>query len=959
MIKKTLIGVLTLTAILFVLGTVAASDEAIGDRETILPPVPNSRFETDQYGWSYGEIYIEEITQPYLKRLDKFKHKGTVVDNELLFKESAIHVSVEDSQDLKALEELQVEGEVNPVNTYKSNCEEAVVKSDRVFPTRSIIFNNAPNHVQATNPRISIVMRGDYAYVAGGSDPNTQVAIVIRDSSGEIIASGTVTSDDSGRFFFRPNSQGCGESAWVIGPGDVVEVTAAGNTSSTVVAPISASVDPNTDTITGHTIPNRSIELVIDPTDSDCDDEPQFKTISSDDNGGYNSPLIGGFDRSGWVVVIVLDANGNDTQSYFWPPHIVIDYDGEISGHVEPEVEYSLSLKRGNKIIGTLNGTTDKFGYFEDEFAETLQSGDVIQASGDGTEVSTIYAEVTKLFVDYESQIITGTVESEGNGRLVRVSPCRSDELDCEEPCGCAVGSVGMDGNFILDYTESGFTLIRSDTDFSPGLYDGEGNTQLLSGRITVPYLEITPYDDSVRGYWGETGAVVTMTLRDSEGVVKGTDSDTIGDSNSYSTSFFGYLNSQVKPGDRIDASDGSYTMTVSSVPNVTAYLDANDDTVSGSAPGEGSLVGDLVEYYYQFGGSSGRRHYCNTGTYSGGSYTVNFGSQSDVKANFETYVYYPETNGHIITVYSHAFAMNAEKNGNHVYGFTPIHEIDVGIELWRDGAVKTTMTTTSESDGSFSIDLIDTVPMTITQSDTVRIDPEGMTAYELEIPELTVHEEPNQNRVSGRAPAHSTLQVYLDQPSTHDYWWDLTTADADGDYFLDFDGIFNNDCLEAQVGACTQPETVYFNDEGHTVYIWGSEPGPVSADVYESDDIYLSASTYTNLQSHTFHTYDDVDWVSLAVGDDDVGVIYYFLTENLGINANTNLYLYDTDGFTELASDTSYSSDSSEIAWTAISPGTYFVKIVPESTLNTVDCGSTYDFIIERNRIFLPNIVR
>ena len=472
-----------------------------------------------------------------------------------------------------------------------------------------------------------------------------------------------------------------------------------------------------------------------------------------------------------------------------------------------------------------------------------------------------------------------------------------------------------------------------------------------------VPIIEVELYNDVVSGYWREPGVVVTMTLRDSGGMVKDTNTDTTW---SYDAYFYGYLWPSIEPGDSVDVSDGAYTLTVSSVPMLTAYFDADADTVSGSGPDGSTLV--ARPWHFEFEPDYGHVWYgfCYTSTVSSGSYSVDFSSRMDAKAQDYANVYYTDANGHGVEVYSHAFAINAEKGGDYLNGYTPAPDTQVIMELWRGGSAQAVITGTLWSSGYYYGYLSSGTPVTITQGDTVRVKPQGMATYDLPIPELTVQEDPAHNRVTGRAPANATIEVHLDQPATYNDWYVQTTADADGNYVADFDGVYEWDCTEAEVGACTRPQATYYNDDGHSVYIWGPYPPAVSADAYEPDDAYTTASSYEGIQSHTFHAVADTDWISFTVGSGDVGTPYYLQTVNLGVNANTTLYLYDTDGTTLLASDTSYSPKSSQIAWTPSVTGTYYVKVAPYSSYdNTEDCGSTYDFFIARCRVYLPLIMR
>jgi hypothetical protein len=100
-------------------------------------------------------------------------------------------------------------------------------------------------------------------------------------------------------------------------------------------------------------------------------------------------------------------------------------------------------------------------------------------------------------------------------------------------------------------------------------------------------------------------------------------------------------------------------------------------------------------------------------------------------------------------------------------------------------------------------------------------------------------------------------------------------------------------------------------------------------ADEYEPDDTLSEASAIQSdgtPQLHTFHTSNDVDYVSFAAEE---GVEYTIQTGNLGPGCDTIIYIYDEAG-TELDydDDASEQTFASSIVWTASSSGTYYVMI-------------------------------
>jgi hypothetical protein len=100
-------------------------------------------------------------------------------------------------------------------------------------------------------------------------------------------------------------------------------------------------------------------------------------------------------------------------------------------------------------------------------------------------------------------------------------------------------------------------------------------------------------------------------------------------------------------------------------------------------------------------------------------------------------------------------------------------------------------------------------------------------------------------------------------------------------------------------------------------------------ADEYEPDDTPDEASPLESdgtPQKHTFHTSNDVDYVSFTARE---GVEYTIQTGNLEGSCDTIIYLYDEAG-TELGNndDASDQSFASSLVWTAPSSGTYYVAI-------------------------------
>ncbi|MCP4285986.1 MAG: hypothetical protein GY792_16280, partial [Gammaproteobacteria bacterium] len=810
-----------------------------------------------------------------------------------------------------------------------------------------------------TNPSINVYRSpsGDYGYIYGYTDPSVTVMLTLKDSTGALKTSETTTSSNTGYYSFFPNYQSCTGYFWYPEPGDTVEVTVSGNTVSMSVATIAAFADPETDIVSGSTVPNRMVEVYANTTLADCDYTGNLASTTSNGSGAFSAHIPEGFDRSVSVSVWVYDANGNSIYTYTYPPRIELDYDGDTSGYLKPKVSFSAVLQRAGANIESFSGITDMAGWYSGEFSTMLQAGDVIQVSGGGLLVDLTYFEVTNLDFDLDNERITGNAGSLAAGFTAKITIDPSGNYSCDSDDSCASSTLDSAGNFSLNYAANGYDLRRGDYESSPDIYDDEGNYQSFRGRLVVPIIELYPQDNyvSVWGHWYEPNIPITITVRDSGGSVKGVDTDITGD---HSASIYGFLYGfAIVPGDQVEVTDNTHTLTLASAPNLTGELNAVTNMLTGTATDGGTLIAELRYNYLDPVMGDESDWYCYQGSISAGSYSIDLSTQIDPTARDEVDIYYSDSDDHLTVGYSHAFAINAQKGSDFVKGHTPLPDTQVVIELWRAAAVQTVITTTSSSYNDSYMGNLGSV--TISEGDIIRVKPQGITPYDLVIPELTVAEDPANNRVTGRAPTSAVLKVELDQPATYDDWEVITTADPSGNYAANFDVAYQYDCTPAVVGACTQPLTTYYNDAGHSVYIWGSEPAPVAADAYEGDDTYQTATPYTDPQSHTFHATSDVDWISFTVTSEDVGTPFYLSTKNLGFNSRTDLFLYDTDGNTLVASETSYSPNTSDIVWTPTISGTYYVKVEPYNSVYTVDCGSTYDFRIDRVRVFLPVTIR
>ena len=138
-------------------------------------------------------------------------------------------------------------------------------------------------------------------------------------------------------------------------------------------------------------------------------------------------------------------------------------------------------------------------------------------------------------------------------------------------------------------------------------------------------------------------------------------------------------------------------------------------------------------------------------------------------------------------------------------------------------------------------------------------------------------------------------------------------------------------------------------------------------ADAYEPDDVWYAAKLITTdgiVQSHTFHTAGDVDFLKFVAMKDNW---YEAWTANLGGGTlnDTVLTLYDSDGTSVLATndDDPYAPPASRLQWICPETGTYFLKVA-QLNPNIGGCAFTYDVGVRVAgqpvlRVYLPVVMR
>jgi hypothetical protein len=938
--------------------------------ETLDVPLGMTREQAVEYARSLS--YRQ--AQPVLAELERLRVTGQIAGFEVRPDLHAVAVQLVPGTDASStLGRLSIHGFVAMADKQAPACVTGAADAliDQVLGLSRKPFSNGARRVagglsvQATNPSIdAYVLPGStWTYVTGSTTPATTVSLRIL-RGGRVIATGTTTSSSTGYYYFYPAYQSCpsGGYSWTLTPNDVVEVTAGGSTVSMTIVNISAWVDPEADVVAGTTAAGRSVEVRLyhAPTDF-CSSTMYTETVSAGGGGAFSASFAAqvNFNRRASANIYARDANGNSTFSWSNAYRISAYFDSSsFWGYFKPDVGFTATLSRTGSIIATYNGASNAYGYYYGYFGYVIQSGDVISVSGGGVSMQYTATSLTNLTLNPATNQATGTTGAGRRAWAYFYKNASSWPLPtkCSSSSSCVSAVADGSGNFTLS---AGIDLAPGDYAYF-GVDDAEGNYQYYSSRFNIPAIAAQLSWNEVVGYWRTPYVYVTVILKDSSDVVKGTRTAWVGGSDG---SFYAYPGT-ILPTDKIEVGDGVVTETMT-VQNLTARLDGGSGHLTGSAPNT-RLLAQLwdfrrdLNFYWYFN--------CSETTVAGGTFDLTFGG-AQPGAQDAAYVFSTGPDGHYTARYASTFSVNAQKGDDYVWGYSETPSTPVTVTLRAGATTKAVYTTTSFGYGYFYAYLSSGTLVTITQGDTLQVQTGDGDNATLTISELTVNKDAANNRLYGRSPASEPVQPALrrrSSPYGYYYYSSSTTADASGNYSASFNGLYYSlDCSAVQVGhQCAWPAVTYYNAAGHSVWLEAAQPQPVSADIYESDDTSATARPYAGgLQHHTFHAVTDTDWITFTVTAADVAnnVTFHVEMLNLGFGMYAYVYLIDTDGSSVLASSYGSSRYPARIDWIPSTAGTYYVQARPYSSSYAAYCDAVYDLMVlpVRARVYLPAVMR
>lgn len=819
-----------------------------------------------------------------------------------------------------------------------------------------------------TDPSIYVfAMEGNpYTYLRGMTLPNIPVALSARRGTA-LLFSQTVISDSGGVYQLEPERI-AGVYSWQLLPGDVVTASAHGSTVSTTVARLTAWIDPVQDAMIGVTAPGRSLlawvnwEKLVSPCNPEIGGSMKSGTSSSDGSFQVDFSDIDLL-HGAWGSVEVYDGNHNMTWGMvnaFWM-HVDLTSNDTMLYFV-PNQALELVLEQSSGITETLSGTAEYDGWFDIHWVNQLQTEDVIfVTSGDWTMTYSVLP--VSLTVDPQTNMISGITEPYGEVMIQssKPSPGSYAAYQLGFPTTCSVTSACLDttsngaGEFALS---NPFDLGRGDA-LELQVWDGSGNSQI--NLLHVPLIAIRPAYQEILGYWAAGHTPLEIEVLDGGDVLKSFLETTSSEDGYYKVAV---TDVPLVPGDRvvvngtISTPDVMTTTLSMQVPEFTALIHSNGDHLTGNAP-PGSL---LLQYLDYQPATNTNTSTCKFKTTAGGEYDFDL-TQQGIEGGDQGWVYSQGADGHISEAYSHGFQIMVEIDTGLVSGYTPEPGTPLTVVLLDDAGEIESRAIISTGLGYYYQYLV-THPLLPGQRVRIWV---GENFSEVVLPPVTVEMDAATNRIYGlSAPLQhgvaSLYQWYDNDGNTARSIHKLFTADSAGMYSVSFEGLTWWDCSEMVAGGqCTQARMKYTTlEEEYVVALNGPRPLPVPPDLYEADNSLQDAHAYVFISEHTFHDALDVDWVLLEVTEADLGKTIIIETFNLGLMADTVLWLYDHRGDDLMHDDDGGTGRGSRIQFAPAAAGMYYVEVVPyDADENTGNCGATYTLLISRDQVYMPVINR
>ncbi|MBN2392831.1 MAG: hypothetical protein JXR84_19020 [Anaerolineae bacterium] len=455
--------------------------------------------------------------------------------------------------------------------------------------------------------------------------PNTPVTATLRTTLGVIKGTAQGIANSSGYLYlYFYDSAGLGID---IAPGDRVEVDfGAGVTRIVETTGIDFIVDRDTRTVYGTGPTNTNLQVIYDSSDS--------KMVTTTATGTFTA-TFGWMSGGASVQVIYRNAVGNDLTTYGYVPQFTVYPDSnQVSGYGPARQAAVITVKDAHGIIkGSSSTTTGNNGFYSFYWGTTA---DVDIAFGD-----TVIIDVGPLH--YEQKVVTLTIEADTINNIVYGTVPSGAWLNVYASRNFGPYYASYYRYFYADYAGNFATNFQEGADIRGGdsltVRYWEGNFDQVYISRVAPSVAINHFDNRVYGY-AQSGAVGTVTIRDSGGALKASITVT-------ASSPSGYFNVAPRgvdmvPGDRVVTQIGALDQT-----DIVVPMSGSLDLINNRATGAGlpdNVIG--VEIYHWTGSgysnsTNGRNLRWFLDTDASGAFNVDLGCLADLTSGDYLGLYY------------------------------------------------------------------------------------------------------------------------------------------------------------------------------------------------------------------------------------------------------------------------------------------------------------------------------
>jgi hypothetical protein len=592
--------------------------------------------------------------------------------------------------------------------------------------------------------------------------------------------------------------------------GDSVEATF-GEKSATVNVPdFTVTSDVDSDTVSGNT----DATVVTDTygltrtltiwSDQLWDGATPRRTVTTTASGEFTATFPAGeIDPGDHGHLRYVDANENRVYDAFAAlhdePEIHVHKDGNyVWGYVsKADAPVTVTLKTSDTVKGTAYSTADYAGWFHVGLYNDSGTPVTIEEGDDVVVEASSVVTVPVVHLTGQADVKAETVFGEGPANdqlLVDVGPDQTATTD-------------ENGVYSADF--------KGTEDIEPGEYvrvehrNDEGHTVYITFYVG-PKLNAQLNSYYAWGYSVAANAPLTVTLKDDSGNVKGSDTD-ISDNNNH---FSAYLyddtgqRATVEAGDVLEADFGNGAVVSMEVTDMTADVDADTDTISGTGPKNDKLgvsVGSFDE----------------TVDTDDGNWSTDASEDEDIEPGDQVLVKHINENYHETWLYAVAPVVYVRGTGNgstayqadnYVSGYAS-RRATVNVTLKDDAGatVASRQVVAGSGDGHYATSLYDALGNAADIQGGDQVIVSASPDETIDVPEIDAEVDPDTNTITGTT---SLVGKDLGLAIAYYGWgWMVQSqtvrTDSNGDFVATFDAINSGDRAYIR----------YQNSDGHWIH--------------------------------------------------------------------------------------------------------------------------------------------